>query len=64
VGRCPAAELFGTKGRAWLAARPPPDEHQAVQALGGQLDFHGQDLGIADAELGRAAWSASRSAGC
>src|SRR3954453_10433902 len=30
VPRCPAADLFGIKGRAWLAAQPlPPDERQA-----------------------------------
>src|SRR5919198_1560349 len=56
VPRCPAADLFGTKGRAWLAAQDlPPDEHQAVGALLRQLDFHGQELRIVDAELGRVA---------
>jgi len=56
IPRCPAADLFGTKGRAWLAAQDlPPDEQQAVQALLRQLDFHGQELRIVDAELGRAA---------
>ena len=54
IGRCPAADLFGNKGRAWLAAQDlPPDEQQAVQALLRQLDFHGQELRIVDAELGR-----------
>jgi transposase len=54
VPRWLAADLFGHKGRAWLAAQDlPPDEHQAVGALGRQLDFHGQELGIVDAELGR-----------
>src|ERR671934_4582 len=34
VPRCPAADLFGHKGRAWLAAQDlPQDEHQAVAAL-------------------------------
>src|SRR6266536_3471616 len=56
VGRCPAADLFGHKGRAWLAAQDlPQDEHQAVTALLRQLDFHGQELRIVDAELGRVA---------
>jgi transposase len=56
VPRCPAADLFGNKGRAWLAAQDlPADEQQAVQALLRQLDFHGQELRIVDAELGRAA---------
>jgi transposase len=54
IPRCPAADLFGTKGRAWLAAQDlPRDEHQAVEALLRQLDFHGQELRIVDAELGR-----------
>src|SRR5919204_4771430 len=56
IPRCPAADLFGHKGRAWLAAQDlPPDEHQAVGALLRQLDFHGQELRIVDAELGRVA---------
>src|SRR4051794_38065429 len=34
VPRCPAADLFGTKGRAWLAAQDlPPDEQAAAAAL-------------------------------
>jgi hypothetical protein len=45
VPRCPAADLFGNKGRSWLATQDlPPDEHQAVGALLRQLDFHGQEL--------------------
>ena len=54
VPRCPAADLFGRKGRAWLATQDlPRDEQQAVGALLRQLDFHGQELRIVDAELGR-----------
>src|SRR5215218_2775153 len=54
IPRCPAADLFGNKGRAWLADQDlPHDEHQAVGALLRQLDFHGQELRIVDAELGR-----------
>jgi transposase len=56
VPRCPAADLFGNKGRSWLAAQDlPADEQQAVGALLRQLDLHGQELRIVDAELGRAA---------
>ena len=55
VPRCPAADLFGHKGRAWLAEQPlPPDEHRAVAALLRQLDFHAEELRLIDAELGRA----------
>jgi transposase len=56
IPRCPAADLFGIKGRCWLSAQPlSPDEALAVDALLRQLDFHAQELGIIDAELGRAA---------
>src|SRR5207247_8558758 len=45
VPRSPAADLFGRKGRAWLAEQPlPADERQAVEALLRQLDFHGEEL--------------------
>jgi hypothetical protein len=40
VPRCPAADLFGRKGRAWLAEQAlPADERQAAEALLRQLDF-------------------------
>ncbi len=54
VPRCPAADLFGHKGRAWLGEQDlPPDERQAVQAPLRQLDFYGDELRLVDAELGR-----------
>src|SRR5579871_1838102 len=56
IPRCPAADLFGHKRRAWLAEQElPVDERQAVEALLRQLDFHGQELAIIDAQLGRVA---------
>jgi transposase len=56
VARCPFADLFGVKGRCWLNDQHlPPDEHHAVEALVRQLDFHGQELRIIDAALGRIA---------
>jgi len=56
VPRCPAADLFGHKGRRWLAEQAlPGDERQAAAALLRQLDFHGHELRIIDAELGRVA---------
>jgi transposase len=56
VPRCPAADLFGHKGRAWLAKQDlPADERQAVEALLRQLDFHGEELKLVDAELARVA---------
>jgi transposase len=60
VARCPFADLFGVSGRCWLADQPlPQDEHFAVQALIRQLDFHGQELRIIDAALGRVALARS-----
>jgi transposase len=54
IPRCPAADLFGHKGRAWLAEQAlPVDERQAVAALLRQLDFAGEELGLVDAELAR-----------
>ena len=56
VPRPPVADLFGIKGRCWLANQAlPPDEELTVEALLRQLDFHGQELRIIDAELGRVA---------
>jgi hypothetical protein len=56
IERCPAADLFGREGRAWLAQQPlPADERQAVSALLRQLDFHAQELRLIDQELARVA---------
>jgi transposase len=56
IPRCPAADMFGIKGRCWLANQDlPPDEELAVEGLLRQLDFHGQELRIIDAALGRIA---------
>jgi transposase len=45
VPRCPAADLFGHKGRRWLAGQElAADERQAVEALLRQLDFHADEL--------------------
>src|SRR3982750_498494 len=43
VPRCPAADLFGHKGRAWLAAQPLPADEQAAgpaPAAGAPADDH------------------------
>jgi transposase len=56
VPRPPVADLFGIKGRCWLANQPlSSDQELAVEALLRQLDFHGQELRIIDAALGRIA---------
>jgi len=42
---CPAADLFGRKGRAWLADQPLPlDERLAVEQRLRELDRLGEDL--------------------
>jgi transposase len=54
--RCPAADLFGHKGRRWLDEQPlPADERRMVASLLRQLDFTGEELRLVDAELARAA---------
>jgi transposase len=55
IPRCPAADLFGHKGRAWLAEQDlPPDEQAAAVALLRQLDFHAEELRLLDTDLGQA----------
>jgi len=54
VPRCPATDLFGHKGRGWLAEQElPADERHAVLALLRQLDFAGEELRLIDSELGQ-----------
>jgi transposase len=56
VPRCPAADLFGQKGRRWIAEQElAADERQAVEALLRQLDFHAEELKLIDASLARVA---------
>jgi transposase len=50
--RPPVADLFGTRGRAWLLRQDlPADEHDTVRTLLRQLDFHGEELAAVDKEL-------------
>lgn len=54
VPRCPFSDLFGLKGRRWLADQAlPVDEHRYVGSLLRQLDFAGEELKSVDAELAR-----------
>jgi len=56
VVRCPASDLFGIKGRRWLAEQQlPPDEQTTALALLRQLDFQGEELALIDADLARIA---------
>ncbi len=50
--RCPFTDLFGIKGRRWLADQAlPADERRTVGSLLRQLDFAGEELRLVDAEL-------------
>lgn len=52
--RCPAADLFGKKGRAWLAEQPlPPDEEIAVASALRRLDVAGEELELVERELAK-----------
>jgi transposase len=58
VPRCPAADLFGRKGRAWLQEQElPADERQAVGALLRQLDFHAEELALIEARWRGSRWA-------
>jgi transposase len=53
--KCPAADLFGRKGRAWLAEQPlPMDERLGVEQRLRELDRLGEDLIAMDRLLGHA----------
>ncbi len=55
IARCPAADLFGRKGRAWLAEQPlPMDERLSVEQRLRELDRLGEDLAAIDRLLGEA----------
>ena len=52
IPRCPAADLFGKKGRAWLAQQPLPcDERCAVEQRLRELDRLSEDLTVIDRAL-------------
>lgn len=55
IPRCPAADLFGHKGRAWLANQPLPlEERLGVEQRLRELDRLGEDLKTIDRLLGEA----------
>jgi transposase len=54
--RCPAADLFGRKGRSWLAAQAlPADEQVTVDSVLRELDHVGEDLVAIDRDLAQIA---------
>ena len=55
IERCPATDLFGKKGRAWLAEQPLPlDERLGIEQRLRQLDNFGEDLQAIERQLGQA----------
>jgi transposase len=55
IPRCPAADLFGHKGRIWLATQPLPlEERLGVEQRLRELDRLGDDLKTIDRLLGEA----------
>jgi len=58
---CPAADLFGHKGRAWLARQPlPSDEQSAVATYLRALDLAGIDLRAVEENLAQTALPRAR----
>jgi transposase len=54
--RCPAADLFGRKGRSWLAAQAlPADERVTVDSVLRERDHVGEDLAAIDRDLAQIA---------
>ena len=54
--QCPHADLFGVRGRAWLAAQDlPADERAAVERHMREYDRLGEDLRVVERELAREA---------
>jgi transposase len=53
--RCPHADLFGGRGRAWLERQPlPEDERAAIGRHLRELDRLGEDLVVLDGEIAQA----------
>jgi transposase len=56
IPKCPHADLFGARGRAWLARQPlPDDERAAVERHVRELDRLAEDLAVLDREIAQAA---------
>ena len=56
IPKCPHADLFGARGRVWLARQPlPDDERAAVDRHVRELDRLAEDLAVLDREIAQAA---------
>lgn len=57
LGRCPVSDLFGKKGRAWLAEQQlGEDEAETVSGCLRQIEFLDQEITVIDRKL--SAWAA------
>ena len=56
IPKCPQADLFNGRGRAWLARQPlPDDERSAIERHVRELDRLAEDLDILDQEIAQSA---------
>ncbi len=56
IPKCPHADLFNGRGRAWLARQPlPDDERVAIERHVRELDRLGEDLAVLDREIAESA---------
>jgi transposase len=56
IAKCPHADLFNVRGRAWLMRQPvPEDERLAIERHVRELDRLGEDLEILDREIAESA---------
>ena len=52
IPKCPHADLFNARGRAWLSAQPlPDDERAAIDRHVRELDRLAEDLALLDREI-------------
>ena len=52
IPKCPHADLFNRRGRAWLAHQPvPDDERAAIERHVRELDRLGEDLAVLDRDI-------------
>lgn len=54
IAQCPATDLFGRKGRAWLAQQPLLDARLGIEQRLREIDRLGEDLAAIDRQLGGA----------
>ena len=64
VGRPPVADLFGVKGRRWLAELElPVEERETVDAGMRQIEFLDAEIAAVERLIARRRWPGPRSAG-